>query len=343
MSSSSTSFTTPKRPPTADSLEHLRPKVLLGLTATPERADGQDIVHWFDDRIACDMRLWQALDGAAFAVPLLRVADGTDLRGVAFERGRYVAGGARRRLTGDHVRAQRVISSVWEWVLDPTRCGRLGSAPAFHAQFMAEQFKLPGLACVALDGTTPRRNASEAMDRSSVASSGHLHGRHLQRGPRHPRRRHGPHAAADGERDVFLQQLGRGLRWAPGKSCPDSSRLHRASERQLPIRRQVQGHRRGHPATTRPVGGEQVSRSCRQGVPFASTKSPRKSFSRTSARASGEVVAPSSKTLKVYPRLQRRRLSGIPRGKQFRSPSDVYASPGPDEWDVRLSPSRSWI
>ena len=43
-------------------LDRLSPKVLLGLTATPERADGNDILHWFDDRIAYEMRLWEALD-----------------------------------------------------------------------------------------------------------------------------------------------------------------------------------------------------------------------------------------------------------------------------------------
>src|SRR3954465_10432811 len=32
-------------------LKPLRPKVLLGLTATPERADGVDVRSWFDGRI----------------------------------------------------------------------------------------------------------------------------------------------------------------------------------------------------------------------------------------------------------------------------------------------------
>ena len=74
-------------------LEHLKPKVLLGLTATPERADGKDILHWFDDRIASEMRLWEALDqGLLCPFHYLGVGDGTDLRGVAFQRGRYVTG-----------------------------------------------------------------------------------------------------------------------------------------------------------------------------------------------------------------------------------------------------------
>ena len=41
-------------------LEHLRPKILLGLTATPERADGLSVLGWFDDRIAAEMAMCAA-------------------------------------------------------------------------------------------------------------------------------------------------------------------------------------------------------------------------------------------------------------------------------------------
>jgi HKD family nuclease len=64
-------------------LSRIRPQVLLGLTATPERADGREILHWFDDRIATEMRLWEALDqGLLCPFHYLGVGDGTDLRGV---------------------------------------------------------------------------------------------------------------------------------------------------------------------------------------------------------------------------------------------------------------------
>ena len=33
-------------------LSRLKPKILLGLTATPERADGRSVLDWFDGRIA---------------------------------------------------------------------------------------------------------------------------------------------------------------------------------------------------------------------------------------------------------------------------------------------------
>jgi len=35
--------------------EHVRPAELLGLTAHPERSDGLDVLHWFDDRIAAEL------------------------------------------------------------------------------------------------------------------------------------------------------------------------------------------------------------------------------------------------------------------------------------------------
>jgi len=38
-------------------LAHLKPKELLGLTATPERADGQSVTQWFDGRMAAELRL----------------------------------------------------------------------------------------------------------------------------------------------------------------------------------------------------------------------------------------------------------------------------------------------
>lgn len=43
-------------------LQHYRPKILLGLTATPERMDGKSILPYFGDRIAAEIRLPEAID-----------------------------------------------------------------------------------------------------------------------------------------------------------------------------------------------------------------------------------------------------------------------------------------
>jgi superfamily II DNA or RNA helicase len=43
-------------------LNHVEPRELLGLTATPERLDGRDVTEWFGRRIAVELRLWEAID-----------------------------------------------------------------------------------------------------------------------------------------------------------------------------------------------------------------------------------------------------------------------------------------
>lgn len=43
-------------------LDYVTPIELLGLTATPERTDGLDILRYFDGRIAAELRVWDAID-----------------------------------------------------------------------------------------------------------------------------------------------------------------------------------------------------------------------------------------------------------------------------------------
>lgn len=56
-------------------------RLLLGLTATPERGDGVDVAQqFFDGRTASELRLWDALD-ADLLVPFQNfgVSDDVDL------------------------------------------------------------------------------------------------------------------------------------------------------------------------------------------------------------------------------------------------------------------------
>jgi len=68
-------------------LDHVAPVELLGLTATPERSDGLPILHWFDDRIAAELRLWDAIDQQHLS-PFLHfgIHDGVDLRQIPWRR-----------------------------------------------------------------------------------------------------------------------------------------------------------------------------------------------------------------------------------------------------------------
>ena len=53
-------------------LSRLKPKILLGLTATPERADGRSVLDWFDGRIAGVPALGCTRPGIALSVSLFR-------------------------------------------------------------------------------------------------------------------------------------------------------------------------------------------------------------------------------------------------------------------------------
>ena len=202
-------------------LSLLTPKVLLGLTATPERADGREILHWFDERIASEMRLWDALDqGLLCPFHYLGVSDGTDLRGIGFQRGRYVTSELEGVLTGDHVRAKRIIEAVREWVLDPTKMRALGFCVGIaHAHFMADQFNAAGLPAVALDGGSDSVNRADAVRRLRRGELRAIFTVDIfNEGIDIPEVDTILLLRPTESATIFLQQLGRGLRWSEGKS-----------------------------------------------------------------------------------------------------------------------------
>ncbi len=201
-------------------LEHLQPRFLLGLTATPERADGGPVLDWFDGRIASESRLWDALDhGLLCPFHYFGINDGTDLSGVRFERGRYVPGELDKLLTGDHVRARRIVQAIHDHVGDPDHMRALGfCAGVGHARFMAEQFCRAGLRAEALDAATPHGERDGAL---SSLRRGDLHVIFtvdlFNEGVDIPEVDTILMLRPTESATVFLQQLGRGLRWAEGK------------------------------------------------------------------------------------------------------------------------------
>ena len=71
-------------------LDHLKPQILLGLTATPERTDAEDILGYFDGHIAVELRLWEALErGLLCPFQYFGLHDNTDLSSVQWSRRGY--------------------------------------------------------------------------------------------------------------------------------------------------------------------------------------------------------------------------------------------------------------
>ncbi len=201
-------------------LSRLKPEVLLGLTATPERSDGQSVLEWFDGRIASESRLWDALDqGLLCPFHYFGVNSATDLSTVGFERGRYITNELDNLLTGDHVRSMRVCRAIEEWVTDPHRMRALGfCAGVHHAHFMASEFIRFGYPARALDSKTPqddRRNALEDLRQGKLRAIFTVD--LFNEGVDIPEVDTVLMLRPTESATVFLQQLGRGLRWAEGK------------------------------------------------------------------------------------------------------------------------------
>jgi len=146
-------------------LDHLAPVELLGMTATPERSDGLPILQWFDDRIAGELRLWDAIDQQHLS-PFLYygIHDGLDLREVPWRRGHgYDIDALTNTYTSSDAWARLVVHQVGQHA-DISPMSALGFCVSVaHAKFMADHFKHHGIDAVAISGDTPRPEREGAL------------------------------------------------------------------------------------------------------------------------------------------------------------------------------------
>jgi superfamily II DNA or RNA helicase/HKD family nuclease len=203
-------------------LSHLQPRLLLGLTATPERADGHDVRRWFDGRTDAELRLWEALDRQLLApFQYFGIHDDVDLSALRWKRGEgYLAAELSNVYTGHHARARIILQAVADKV-DPGRMRALGFCVSIdHAEFMAKFFADAGVPAAAVTSSTDHAGRAAAM---AGLMSGDLkilftvdlfnEGVDLPAVDTILMLR--PTQSAT----VFLQQLGRGLRRADNKAC----------------------------------------------------------------------------------------------------------------------------
>ena len=200
---------------------HVTPRELLGLTATPERADGVDVRSFFDGRIAAELRLWDAL-GADLLCPFhyFAVADGTDLRRVGWRQGRYDEAELANLYTGNNARAALVLSQLRDKVSDPGSMRALGFCVSVaHAEFMTKAFNVAGLHAAVVHGRTPpaerERTLLDLRDgRVQVVFTVDV----FNEGVDIPDVDTVLFLRPTESATIFLQQLGRGLRRTPNKA-----------------------------------------------------------------------------------------------------------------------------
>ncbi|WP_458317233.1 DUF3427 domain-containing protein [Mycolicibacterium brisbanense] len=202
-------------------LDHIAPMELLGLTATPERGDGVDVRAFFGGRVAAELRLWDALEQNLLCpFHYFGIHDGTDLETLQWKRGGYNLADLSEVYTGNDARTRIVLDQLQDKVADVSAMRALGFCVSIeHARYMAEQFVaagIPAQAIVGLDDGTERRAALTALRNRdvNVLFTVDLFNEGLDIPLVDTVLFLRPTESAT----VFLQQLGRGLRLAPGKT-----------------------------------------------------------------------------------------------------------------------------
>ncbi|MCA1713365.1 MAG: DUF3427 domain-containing protein [Actinobacteria bacterium] len=202
-------------------LDHLTPFELLGLTATPERADGVDVRSFFDGRTAYELRLWTAL-AADLLVPFhyFGVHDDVDLSGIEWKRGAYDVAGLERVYTGNDNRAAKVLAELRDKVTDVGTMRALGFCVSVaHAEYMARVFRDAGIPALAVSGQTRDDDRAAALDKLRRREVNALFAADLfNEGLDLPEIDTVLLLRPTQSATVFLQQLGRGLRRAHGKA-----------------------------------------------------------------------------------------------------------------------------
>jgi superfamily II DNA or RNA helicase/diadenosine tetraphosphate (Ap4A) HIT family hydrolase/HKD family nuclease len=198
-------------------IDHFQPDFLLGLTATPNRMDGADLLALCSDNLVFECPLTDGIKlGDLSPFHYFGIADDVDYTPIPWRGGRFDATSLTEAVE-THQRAQHALE---EW-----REKGGGRAIAFcvtvtHADFMAEFFRRNGVAAVAVHSgpTSAPRTGSIELLRSGdlqvictvdVFNEGldvpEVEAVLMLRPTESP--------------VVFLQQLGRGLRRNPGKDA----------------------------------------------------------------------------------------------------------------------------
>lgn len=128
-------------------INYFKPKILLGLTATPERMDGEDITEDFDGTISAEIRLDDALNKGLLApFYYYGITDSVDYTEVAWDKGHYVASELSHIYRYNDSRTALILKSLENYLNDIRDVRALCfCVDQEHAKYMAAKFTLCGL------------------------------------------------------------------------------------------------------------------------------------------------------------------------------------------------------
>jgi len=203
-------------------LASLRPRVLLGLTATPERGDGLDVLRHFGGHISAEIRLPDAINRKLLCpFQYFGVTDSVDLSSIRWQRGGYAVDELDHVYTGNDVRASQILAEVQEKLLDVRQARGLGFCVSVaHAEYMARYFSTHGVPSVALSAETDRECRRMVQNRLRTRDVNFIFVVDLyNEGVDIPEVDAVLFLRPTESLTVFLQQLGRGLRLMEDKEC----------------------------------------------------------------------------------------------------------------------------
>ncbi|MCA1785775.1 MAG: DEAD/DEAH box helicase, partial [Desulfobacteraceae bacterium] len=237
--------------------DHFEPKILLGLTATPERMDGGNVAADFHHRFAAEIRLPEALEEKLLCpFHYFGVADPVDISKDHFWRnGRYDDRALEKVYTGDDILAKMRVDTIVRALdrYEPARETIRGvgfCVTIRHARFMADAFNRHGIASAAYvsDVDGDRCDSLLAELRSGRLAFLFTVDK-FSEGVDVPEINMVLFLRPTQSLTVFLQQLGRGLRHAPEKECLTVldfvGQVHRKYRMDLRLKALLPRHRYG--------------------------------------------------------------------------------------------------
>ena len=203
-------------------LDHLKPKQLLALTATPERSDGESLLHLFNNQITSELRLWDAIDQNSL-VPFeyYGIHDGTDLRDIPWKRGRgYDNNSLTHVYTADDLWVNRIILELTNRLDSLDLIIGLGFCVSVeHADFLACKFNEAGISAASVTGKTSsfeRENTLRKLNNGELTFVFSVDV--FNEGVDIPKINTLLLLRPTESATLFIQQLGRGLRRSPNKA-----------------------------------------------------------------------------------------------------------------------------
>jgi len=147
-------------------IDRFEPEFLLGLTATPERMDGKDILEICNYNIAGEIRLKEALS-RELLVPFhyFGIADDTtDYTEIPEKNGNLVERVLSERLS-INTRVEFILRKVGEYLYDGRNMCALGfCVDKNHARYMNEEFKSRGIRSEVILAETPLKERSRILE-----------------------------------------------------------------------------------------------------------------------------------------------------------------------------------